>query len=128
MKFATISKGLILGVALLLASSAFAANKANFTLSNPTTVNGTQLKAGDYKLVWDGTGSEVQVSFIQGKNVVAKVPGKLVDLNNNSLNDAAVVNTNGDGTTTLTALRFAGKKYSLELGASSDGMQAGSSK
>jgi len=128
MKFATISKSLILGVAVLLASSAFAANKANFTFNSPTTVNGTKLKAGDYKLEWDGTGSEVQVSFIQGKKVVAKVPAKLVDLNSNSQNDAAVVNTNGDGTTTLTALRFAGKRYSLELGEASDGMQAGSSK
>ncbi len=128
MKFATISKSLILGVALLLASSAFAANKANFTFNDPTTVNGTKLKAGDYKLEWDGTGSEVQVSFIQGKKVVAKVPAKLVDLNSNSQNDAAVVNNNGDGTTTLTALRFAGKRYSLELGEASDGMQAGSSK
>ena len=128
MKFATISKSLILGVALLLASSAFAANRANFTFNSPTTVNGTKLKAGDYKLEWDGTGSEVQVSFIQGKKVVAKVPAKLVDLNSNSQNDAAVVNSNSDGTTTLTALRFAGKKYSLELGEASDGMQAGSSK
>ncbi len=100
MKFATISKSLILGAALLLASSAFAANKANFTFNSPTTVNGTKLKAGDYKLEWDGTGSEVQVSFIQGKKVVAKVPAKLVDLNSNSQNDAAVVNNNGDGTTT----------------------------
>ncbi|MGC2473756.1 MAG: hypothetical protein WA485_05430 [Candidatus Sulfotelmatobacter sp.] len=128
MKFATISKSLILGAALLLASSAFAANKANFTFNSPTIVNGTKLKAGDYKLEWDGTGSEVQVSFIQGKKVVAKVPAKLVDLNSNSQNDAAVVNNNGDGTTTLTALRFAGKRYSLELGEASDGMQAGSSK
>lgn len=128
MKFATISKSLILGAALLLASSAFAANKANFTFNSPTTVNGTKLKAGDYKLEWDGTGSEVQVSFIQGKKVVAKVPAKLVDLNSNSQNDAAVVNSNSDGTTTLTALRFAGKKYSLELGEASDGIQAGSSK
>ena len=128
MKFATISKGLVLGVALLLASGAFAANKANFTLNNPTTVNGTKLKAGDYKLQWDGTGSDVQVSFIQGKNVIAKVPAKLVDLKSSPQDDAAVVNTNGDGTTTLTALRFAGKKYSLQLGEASDGMQAGSSK
>jgi len=128
MKFATISKSLILGVAVLLASSAFAANKANFTFNSPTTVNGTKLKAGDYKLEWDGTGSEVQVSFIQGKKVVAKVPAKLVDLNSNSQNDIALVNNNSDGTTTLTALRFAGKKYSLQLGESGDGMQAGSSK
>jgi len=128
MKFATISKSLVLGVAVLLASSAFAANKANFTFNSPTTVNGTKLKAGDYKLEWEGTGSEVQLSFIQGKNVIAKVPARLVDLNNNSQNDAAIVKSNYDGTSTLTALRFAGKKYSLALGEAGYGMQSGSSK
>lgn len=128
MKFATFSKGLVMAAALLLASSAFAANKANFTFSHATVVNGTTLKAGDYKLEWDGSGSEVQISFIQGKNVIAKVPAKLVDLKSNAQNDAAVISNNTDGTSTLTALRFAGKKYSLELGEGGDGMQAGSSK
>jgi hypothetical protein len=128
MKFSTFSKSLVMAAALLLASSAFAANKANFTFNHATVVNGTTLKAGDYKLEWDGSGSEVQVSFIQGKNVVTKVTAKLVDLKSNSQNDAAVISNNSDGTTTLTALRFAGKKYSLELGDAGEGMQAGSSK
>jgi hypothetical protein len=129
MKFATVSKSLVMGLALLLASSAFAATKASLTLQNPTTINGTKLKAGDYKLQWEGSGPNVEVSIIQGKNVVAKVPAKLVDLQAVSHNDAAVTRKNDDGTTSLTGARFDGKKYALELGGeSSDGMQAGSSK
>src|SRR5271167_144548 len=71
MKFATVSKSVVLGLALLLASSAFAATKASLQLSNPVTLNGTTLKAGDYKVQWDGDGPNVEVSFRQGKNVVA---------------------------------------------------------
>lgn len=128
MKFTTVSKSVVMGLALLLASSAFAATKANLTLSNPTTVNGTKLKAGDYKLEWDGTGPNVEVSVLQGKKVVAKVPAKVVDLPSASQNDAAVVNKNDDGTTNLAGARFQGKKYAIDLTQSSDGMQAGSSK
>jgi hypothetical protein len=128
MKFATVSKTAVLSLALLVASSAFAATKANLTLNSPTTVNGTTLKAGDYKLEWDGSGPNVEVSVLQGKKVVAKVPGKVIELNTPALNDAAVVNKNDDGTTALAGARFQGKKYGLDLGSSSDGMQAGSSK
>jgi len=128
MKFATVSKSVVMGLALLLASSAFAATKANLTLNNSTSINGTRLKAGDYKLEWDGSGPNVEVSIVQGKNVIAKVPAKVVDLNASSSNNAAVLKQNGDGSTTLAGARFQGKKFALELGDASDGMQAGSSK
>jgi len=128
MKFATVSKSVVMGLALMLASSAFAATKATLTLNNPTTVNGTKLKAGEYRLEWDGSGPSVEVSIKQGKNVVAKVPAKVVDLATTTQNDAAVIKSNDDGTTTLTEARFAGKKFALQLGESGDGMQAGSSK
>jgi hypothetical protein len=128
MKFATISKSLVLGLALMLASTAFAATKAHLQLQNPTLVNGTKLKPGDYKLEWDGTGPNVEVSVIQGKNVVAKVPAKLVDMKTPTKDDAAVVTDNGDGTRKLAAVRFAGKPFALELGNSSDSMQGGSAK
>jgi hypothetical protein len=128
MKFATVTKSLVVGLALTLASSAFAASKANLTLNNPTSINGTKLKAGDYKLEWDGSGPNVEVSIMQGKKVVAKVPAKVVDLNQSSANDAALLKQNSDGTTTLAGARFQGKKFALELGEASDGMQAGSSK
>jgi ABC-type nitrate/sulfonate/bicarbonate transport system substrate-binding protein len=128
MKFATVSKSLVMGLALLLASSAFAASKATLTLQNPTTINGAKLKAGEYKLLWDGAGPNVEVSIMQGKTVLAKVPAKVVDLSLPAQNNAAVVKRNDDGTTTLAGARFEGKKYALELGDSSEGMQAGSSK
>jgi hypothetical protein len=128
MKFATVSKSLVMGLALLLASSAFAASKASLTLQNPTMINGAKLKPGEYKLQWDGSGPNVEVSIMQGKTVLAKVPGKVVDLNAPSDHNAAVVLRNSDGTSTLAGARFEGKKFALELGESSDGMQAGSSK
>ena len=133
MKFATISKSLVIksvvmGSALLLASSALAATKANLVLQSTTTINGAKLKPGDYKLEWDGSGPNVEVSIQQGKKVIAKVPAKVVDLNFPSQNNAAVLRMNGDGTSTLAGARFEGKKFALEIGESSDGMQAGSSK
>jgi hypothetical protein len=130
MKFATVSvsKCVVLGLALLLASSAFAATKANLQLSNPVTVNGTNLKPGDYKLQWEGTGPNVELSIVQGKNVVTKVPAHLVQLETPAANDAAVTQKNNSGPNSLTGIRFEGKKFALELGEASDGMQGGSSK
>jgi len=128
MKFATVTKSLVLGLALLLASSAFAATKAQLQLQSPATVNGTKLKPGEYKLQWDGTGPNVEVSIMKGKNVLAKVPAKLVDLPSPAQNDAAVVKNNDDGTSSLAGVRFEGKKFALDLSGSSDSMQSGSAK
>jgi hypothetical protein len=128
MKFATVSKSLVLGLALLLASSAFAGTKANLQLSNPVTLNGTTLNAGDYKVQWEGSGPNVEVSILKGKNVVAKVPAHVVELQAAAPSDAAVTRKNDSGPNTLAGLRFEGKKIALDLGEASDGMQAGSSK
>jgi len=130
MKFATVSKSLVLGLALLLASSALAATKASLSLLDPATVNGTTLKPGDYKLEWDGSGPNVEVSVMQGKKVIAKLPAKVVDLNSPSANNAALVRKNDDGTASLIGARFEGKKFALEIGESNsnDGAQSGSAK
>jgi len=128
MKFATVTKSLVMGLALLLASSAFAATKGELQLQSTATVNGTQLKPGDYKLQWDGTGPTVEVSIMKGKNVLAKVPAKLVDLPFPAQNNAAVVKNNDDGTSSLAGVRFEGKKFALDLSESGDSMQSGSAK
>jgi hypothetical protein len=128
MKFATVSKSLVLGFALLLASSAFAATKASLQLINPVTVNGTKLKPGDYKVQWEGTGPNVELSILQGSNVLAKVPAHVIELDTAANSDAAVTRKNDSGPNTLAGVRFRGKKFALELGEASDGMQAGSSK
>jgi len=128
MKFASVSKSLVVGLVLLMASSAFAASKAYLSLNSAASVNGTKLKPGDYKLEWDGTGPNVEVSILQGKKVVAKVQAKVVDLGKAANNDAAVLKTGSAGDATLAEVRFQGKKFALELGEASDGMQSGSSK
>ncbi len=128
MKFATVSKSLVMGLALLLASSAFASAKASLQLNNPVTVNGTTLKPGDYKIQWEGTGPNVELSIIQGKNVVVKAPARVVDLPAPAPNDAAVTEMHDGAPNSLTSLRFQGKKFALDLAQSSDGMQGGSSK
>ncbi len=126
MKFATVSKSLVMGLALLLASSAFAATKGSLQISNAVTVNGTTLKPGDYKVQWEGSGPNVELSIMQGKNVIAKAPAHIVDLDKPSDNDAAVTRKDESGSRSLTGVRFHGKKFALEL-AASDGMQASGS-
>jgi hypothetical protein len=98
------------------------------TLINPASINGTKLKPGDYKLQWEGTGPAVEVSIMQGKTVVAKVQGQLVDLGAPAQNNAAIVQKNDDGSATLSGARFEGKKFALKLGQAGDGMGPGSSK
>jgi hypothetical protein len=114
MKFARV--GLVLGVTLLLAASAFAANRGSLQLMDPVTVAGTQLKPGDYSLKWEGNGPNVELSILKGSKVVATTPARLIDLNQSSYSDAAVVNTNSDGSRSLTEIHFGGKKYALAVG------------
>ena len=110
------SKSLFLGLALLLATTAFAANKGSLSVQEPVTVNGTRLAPGDYKVQWDGAGPSVELSITQGKKVIAKVPAHMVNLDTPSQGDAAVIKNNGDGTRSLSEVRLSGKKFSLAVG------------
>ena len=65
---------------------------------------------------WDGTGPNVEMSILKGKNVVTKVPAHVVDLGAASPSDAAVVKNNGDGTKSLSEVRLSGKKFALAVG------------
>jgi hypothetical protein len=127
MKFTTVAKSVMLGLAILLASSAFAATKGSLQISHPVTLNGTQLKPGDYKVEWDGSGPNVEVSILQGKNLIAKTSAKVVEMSAAPASSAAVTRTNSDGSSSLSGARFGGKKIALEFGEASDSM-AGSSK
>jgi hypothetical protein len=110
------TKSLFLGLALLLATSAFAANKGSLSVQEPLMVNGTRLAAGDYKVEWEGTGPNVELSITQGKKVIAKVPAHMVDLGTASPSDAAVVKNNGDGVRSLSEVRLGGKKFAFSIG------------
>jgi hypothetical protein len=119
---------LLLGLALLLATSAFASDRGSLQLNESVNVAGKQLAAGDYKVKWEGSGPNVELSILKGKAVVTKVPARLVDLSRSSASDAAVTKLNSDGSKSLAEIRFSGKKQALAIGeesakTSSDGSQ-----
>ena len=112
-------KNLLHGLALLLATSAFAANKVtkgSFEVFEPITVSGHQLAPGQYKLTWDGTGSSVELMILSHGKLVASVPAQLVELNQAGHDNATESRTNDDGSQSLTQIDFAGKKYALAFG------------
>ena len=118
MKLSKICQSALPGLALLLASSAFGANKANkgsFEISEPLTVSGQELKPGQYKVTWEGTGGDVQAMILSSGKLVATVPAHLTDLNQREPNDAVESRKNGDGSQSLTRVDFAGKKYALSF-------------
>jgi hypothetical protein len=130
MKTRTVSKGVVLGMALLMTVGAFAAsaNKGSLQLMDPVTLNGTQLKAGDYSLQWDGTGNNVQLSVLQGKKIVATTPAQLITLEQSASNGAAIVKNNADGSRSLSEIRFGGKKYALSIGGDAQSQPTNSTK
>jgi hypothetical protein len=111
-----VTKSLLIGLALLLATSAFAANKGSLSFTDTVSVGGTQLKPGNYKVAWEGSGPSVELSIMKGKDVVAKTSARMVERDKASSSDAAVINNNGDGSKSLSEIRFAGKKYAIAVG------------
>jgi len=97
-------------------------------VQEPFEVNGQQLAPGEYQLRWDGTGSNVEVSFMQGKKEIAKTSAKVVTLDKAYGYDSAVLD-HASGRATVSEVRFAGKKYALALGATEKAeMTTGTSK
>lgn len=111
-----ISKSLLFGLALLLATQVFAAEKASLTTYNAVTVGGKQLKPGDYNLRWDGAGPTVQLNVLRGKTVVLTVPAKMVDSPQEVDRTTYSYTTNPDGTKSLSRVQLKGKKSALEIG------------
>jgi len=106
-----------LGLAVLMATAAFASNKASLHFDEAVEVNGQQLPAGEYQLRWEGAGPNVELEFMQGKKEVARTSAKEIQLDQPSAYDAAVVE-HSKGKATVSEIRFAGKKNALALGSS----------
>ena len=109
--------GSIILVLFLVAASAVSAfaggNHQNVTLTKPAVINGTELKPGDYKVQWTGSGDAVQVSFLQGKTTIATAPAKLIENDPSVYSDSVIVRKGADGSRILGGLQFGSKKQSL---------------
>ncbi len=126
MKLNHLAKTVVLGLAVLLASSAFASNKGTLQVREQLEVNGQQLSPGAYQVRWDGTGANVEVSFMQGKKEVAKAWAKVVAVDKASDYDAAIVD-HASGKAAISEVRFAGKKFVLAIGPNDKAEVSGSS-
>jgi gas vesicle protein len=115
MKTKHFAKGLLFGAALVLASAAFAGEKASVELYDNVKVNGKTLPAGKYDLRWEGSGANVQLSIHQGKETVATVPAQIAATNPAPTSTGYTTKKEDDGSRSLTNVFFAGKKYTLNL-------------
>ena len=98
------SKSLLVCAIVLTPVLAFAKTKdsANVDLDQAVEVAGAQLPSGQYKVTWEGTGSDVTVNFTKDRKIIATAPAKIVS---NSRNEQAVETTAAaDHTTVLRAI------------------------
>jgi len=111
---------LLAGVALLLPLSAMAKdngsnNSGKFTVAENVKVGSTELKPGNYKVEWDGSGDSVQVKIMQGKNTVATTSGKLVSHDNPAPYNAVILNDASGGGKAISEIDFGKRKEALVL-------------
>lgn len=123
-----LAKFAVLGLAVLLATGAFASNKGTLNVQETVQVNGQQLPAGEYQIRWDGSGSDVQLIVMRGKTELVKTSAKVVELQEKSPYDSAIIDRSGRSAS-VTQVRFGGKKFALAIGGSeASAMSASSSK
>ena len=116
MRFAKYSIGLMLAMCISLSAFAKDKNEGKFSLSSPAQVGSTQLQPGDYKVTWEGSGSDVQVKILQGKNVVATTSAKLVQKEQPAPYSAVTLSTPTNGAASVNELTFDKRKESLVFG------------
>jgi len=115
MKSGKVLQSLLLGVALLLATNLFAANKGSVHLYDPVTLNGKQLAPGDYTVTWDGNGPSVELKLSKGKDVVATAPAQLTNFDQPANTSSVTTRNNGAGSPALSEIRLGGKKYIFSI-------------
>ena len=103
----------ILGLMLSVGGFAKDNNRHSVEIPDSVQVGGTQLKPGKYDVQWQGTGPEIQVSFLHDGKLVAKVPGTLKTNDPHVTQDDIVTDTTGADAKTLKEIDFNHNKESL---------------
>jgi hypothetical protein len=100
-------------VALLFPLGVLARDKTHSVdIPDVVQIGSTQLKPGNYKVEWQGTGPVVQVSFQQNGKTVVTVPGTLKTDDSQVKQDTIVTETSTD-TATLKEIDFGHEKEAL---------------
>ncbi len=109
---------LLAGSSLLLSAGTFAGNggKKSLHFDTTVTIEGKQLAPGDYKFSWTGTGSDVKLDIVKGKETVATVPAHIVTVPLANKQDGYSSTAAKDGSQAVTTVFFTGDKFDLEIG------------
>jgi len=90
----------------MVAAGVSAADKGsgNVTISESVKIGASQLAPGDYKLSWEGTGPNVQVTFSRGKNSFT-TPATITD-QSNPYGRTAVIVKQDNGSRVLNSIQL----------------------
>jgi hypothetical protein len=102
---------------------AYARDKAHsIEIVDALQIGSTQLKPGNYKVEWQGTGPAVQVSFQQNGKTVVTAPGTLKTNDDQVIQDGIVTEATAAGTSTLKEIDFGHQKEALVFDQNRGGM------
>jgi hypothetical protein len=88
-------------------------NQHSVEITDSVQVGGTELKPGNYKVEWQGTGPEIQVKFVREGKTVATAPGRLKTNDPQVVEDDIVTEATSANTKTLKEIDFGHNKESL---------------
>jgi len=107
----------LLGASLLCCASALARNsdKGSLNFTESITVAGHQLTPGQYRVEWNGTGANVELTFVQDGQTVATAPAQEVLQKSKFDQDGYGFTKQKDGRDLLTEVFFHGKDYEFRI-------------
>lgn len=106
----------IIAVAAALSPvGAFASDKTSRSvkISDPVSIGRTELKPGNYRLEWQGSGPAVQVNFMHDGKTVATVPAQLQVNDPKVTQDEIMTDRNNANAQTLKEIDFGHQKEAL---------------
>jgi hypothetical protein len=109
-------------LALLFPVGALARNNAHsIQIVDVVEIGTTQLKPGDYKVEWQGSGPAVQVSFRQNGKTVATLPATLKANDDQVTQDAIMTEATSADRSELKEIDFGRQKEALVFDQNPDG-------
>ncbi len=110
---------------LMLTGAAFAGTVSkSLTFTDPVQVNGTTLQPGDYKVTFDESAPNPQLTFKKGKKEVATAQAQMKPATSKTYNTSVEFNTEGS-TRKLQQIQFGGSDQALVISESGSNPTSG---
>lgn len=104
----------IAALSLPVAALAGAVTKESLHLFETVQVQGKTLSPGDYRVEWNGSGPNVNLDIVKGRDTVATIPAKIVTKSTKSEQDGYTLKNN-HGNQELMSIFFNGKDFSVQI-------------